>query len=95
MAKRRRKKTDDESVERRIGSIGLRLGPFGEMVRERAVLEGVTPQQWIRDAIADRLRVDRVTRLVGNPTFGHKPKPEIVDKPEGNPVDSSINSFWD
>lgn len=93
MAKRRRKKPGEGL--RQPDRIEVSIAPFTDSLRERAAIEGVTPHQWIRDAIADRLGVERVMRIVGNPTFGRKPKPEIVDNPPVDPLDSSINSLWE
>lgn len=62
----------------------VNLSPFSVRVRESAVLEGVSVSQFIRDAVADRLGVDR-------PSV----KPEIVDTPPVDPLDSSINSLWE
>jgi hypothetical protein len=69
-------------------------------VRERAAIEGMTPAEWIRQAIADRLGLlDPPVLRVGNPNF--KPKGdlddsvsiEIVDLTEVDPVDSALKIF--
>jgi hypothetical protein len=91
MARRKRNRGDGL---RQYHRISITLNPFSEQVRERAVIEGLSIGQWIREAIADRLGQDPVMLHQGNPNFG-RVQCEIVEPEPVDPVDSSVRSLWD